>query len=48
LVGSCTVTESQIEITGLERGKQYWVRVGAVRAGQQGPWSDRAIRVAII
>jgi len=48
LVNSATVTESQIEITGLERGKQYWVRVRAVRAGQQGPWSDQATRVANI
>lgn len=42
------VPESQIEITGLERGKQYWVPVRAVRAGQQGPWSDQATRVANI
>jgi hypothetical protein len=48
MVGSSTVTESQIEITGLTRGSQYWVRVRAVRASQPGPWSDQATRVANI
>mgnify|MGYP000937837823 CR=1 FL=1 len=46
LVGSATVTNSEIEIPGLTRGNQYWIRVRAVRAGQPGPWSDQATRIA--
>jgi len=37
-----------MEIQGLERGKQWWFRVRAVRAGKVGPWSDQATRVANI
>ena len=48
MTGSATVTSSETEIQGLERGKQYWFRVRAVRAGQEGPWSDQATRVANI
>jgi hypothetical protein len=48
MVGSATVTNSEMETQGLERGKQYWFRVRAVRAGKVGPWSDQATRVAII
>jgi len=48
MLGSATVTSSETEIQGLERGKQYWFRVRAVRAGQEGPWSDQATRVANI
>jgi hypothetical protein len=48
MVGSATVTNSEMEIQGLERGKQYWFRVRAVRAGKVGPWSDQATRVANI
>jgi hypothetical protein len=29
-------------------GRQYWIRVRAVRAGHPGPWSDQATRVANI
>ncbi len=47
-VGSVTVTESEVEIPGLQAGQQYWIRVRAVRAGQYGPWSDPATRVANI
>lgn len=45
MVGSATVTNSEMEIQGLERGKQHWFRV---RSGQVGPWSDQATRVANI
>jgi hypothetical protein len=48
MVGSATVTSRDYEITGLTRGQQYWIRVRAVRAGQVGPWSDQATRVANI
>jgi hypothetical protein len=48
MVGSATVTVSEIEIPGLTKGQQYWFRVRAVRAGQAGPWSDQATRVANI
>jgi len=48
LVGSATVPPSEFEIAGLTRGSQYWVRVRAVRAGQVGPCSDQATRVANI
>jgi hypothetical protein len=37
LVGSCTVTESRIEITGLEADKQYWANVRAVRVVSMAP-----------
>ena len=39
---------SEMEIQGLERGKQYGFRVRAVRGGQEGHWSDQATRVANI
>jgi len=42
---SATVTNSEMDIQGLERGKQYWFRV---RAGKISPWSDQATRVANI
>lgn len=48
MVGSATVTASEMEVQGLERGKQYWFRVRAVRASETGPWSDQATRVANI
>jgi predicted phage tail protein len=48
MVGSQTVTKSELEIEGLARGNQYWIRVRAVRAGKIGPWSDEATRVANI
>jgi hypothetical protein len=31
-----------IKISGLERGKDYWVRVRAIGANGEGPWSDPA------
>lgn len=46
LVGSATSTASEYVITGLQKATQYWLRVRAVRAGQHGPWSDPATRVA--
>ena len=48
MLGATTVTSSEMEIQGLERGKQYWFRVRAVRGGQEGHWSDQATRVANI
>ena len=48
MVGSATVTASELEVQGLVRGNQYWFRVRAVRASQPGPWSDQATRVANI
>ena len=48
MVGSATVTASEMEVQGLERGNQYWFRVRAVRASETGPWSDQATRVANI
>lgn len=48
MVGSATVTNSEVEIPGLTRGQQYWFRVRAVRASLVGPWSDQATRVANI
>lgn len=46
MIGSATVTASELEVQGLERGKQYWFRVRAVRANQPRPWSGQATRVA--
>lgn len=48
MVGSATVTLSEVEIPGLTRGQQYWFRVRAVRASLFGAWSDQATRVANI
>ena len=48
MVGSATVTLSEIEVPGLTLGQQYWFRVRAVRANLVGPWSDQATRVANI
>jgi len=48
MVGSATVTASEMEVQGLERGKQYHFRVRAVRGGHTVPWSDQATRVANI
>ena len=48
MVGSATVTSSEMEVQGLEAGTQYWFRVRAVRGGNAGPWSDQATRVANI
>jgi len=48
MIGTATVTSSELEVQGLERGKQYYFRVRAVRANQPGPWSDQATRVANI
>ena len=48
MIGSATVTASELEVQGLVRGNQYWFRVRAVRASQPGPWSDQATRVANI
>ena len=45
-IGSTTVTRSELEIHGLEQGKQYWIRVRAVRASEEGKWSDPATRIA--
>jgi hypothetical protein len=48
MVGSQTVTKSELEIESLARGNQYWIRVRAVRAGKTGPWLDEATKVANI
>jgi len=48
MAGSATVTASELDVQGLERGKQYWFRVRAVRANQPGLWSDQATRVVNI
>ena len=37
-----------IKLTGLTRGKDYYVRVRAVASGQnRGPWSDLATAMVI-
>ena len=46
LVGSAVSTQSEMEISGLTPGVQYWMIVRPVRGGQFGPWSDPATRVA--
>jgi len=48
MIGSATVTASELEVQGLQQGQQYWFRVRAVRASNAGPWSDQATRVANI
>ena len=48
MIGSATVTASELEVQGLVLGQQYWFRVRAVRASNAGPWSDQATRVANI
>ncbi len=35
--GMHPATSSKMEVQGLERAKQYWFRVRAVRVGQTGP-----------
>jgi len=39
------VTKSKHTVTGLTVGQKYWIRVAAVGAAGQGPWSDPATRV---
>jgi hypothetical protein len=39
-------TKSSITITGLVSGSKYWVRVAAIGAAGQGPWSDPATKIA--
>ncbi len=41
-----TVTKSKIEITGLVSGTRYWLRVCAVNAAGQGPWSNPVSKIA--
>jgi len=56
MIGSATVTASELEVQGLQQGQQSgdflsrltWFRVRAVRASTPGPWSDQATRVANI
>ena len=38
--------KSNHTITGLVSGRRYWVRVAAVGAAGQGPWSEVATKVA--
>ena len=38
--------KSSHTITGLVSGRRYWVRVAAVGAAGQGPWSEVATKVA--
>jgi hypothetical protein len=40
------VTKVNFTLTGLESGKRYRVRVCAVGASGQGPWSDEALKMA--
>ena len=40
------VTRSKCTLTGLTSGTKYWVRVAAIGAAGQGPWSDPATKVA--
>ncbi len=48
LVGSDTVTRSELTVYGLTSGSQYWLVVRPVRGGQYGAWSDAATRVACV
>jgi len=56
MVGSRTVTKSELEFESLARGNQYWIRVRAVRAGKIGTtargigpcYSDKASRTLAI
>lgn len=38
-------TKANVEVSGLESGKQYWFQVCAIGSSGQGPWSDPATRV---
>ena len=40
------VTRSKTTLSGLTSGTKYWVRVAAIGAAGQGPWSDPATKVA--
>jgi hypothetical protein len=40
------VTKVSFTLTGLDSGKRYRVRVCAVGASGQGPWSDEALTMA--
>jgi len=46
ITGTKTATASEGTADGLTMGTQYWIRVRADRAGEFGPWSDPATRVA--
>ena len=43
MIGSATVTSSEMEVQDLERGKQYRIRI---RGEQECLWSEQATRVA--
>jgi len=45
MIGSAKDSFWEIDIPDLERGRQYWFRVRAVRGGQEGLWSEQATRV---
>ena len=40
------VTRSKATLSGLTSGTKYWVRVAAIGAAGQGPWSDPATKIA--
>lgn len=46
MVGHTAVGNSEIQITGLTPGTQYWAHVRAVRGAEKGLWSDPATRIA--
>lgn len=45
-VGNQTVTQSELNVTNLTPGTQYWFRVRAIKASVPGNWSDPATRIA--
>ena len=46
LLGSRSSTRSKLLISGLSPGRQFWIRVRAVRSRRTGEWSETATRVA--
>lgn len=45
-IGHTAVGNSELQITGLTPGTQYWVHVRAIRGAEKGLWSDPATRIA--
>jgi hypothetical protein len=39
-------TKGRCVVSGLTSGTKYWLRVAAIGAAGQGPWSDAAIKIA--
>lgn len=46
LLGSRSSTRSKLLISGLAPGRQFWIRVRAVRSRRTGEWSETATRIA--